>query len=87
MVERQSSTQQRLSDQPSPPQPAVSASTVPPRSNVMPLRIGSRIQLPTNTPDEPFKYGLIRWIGEVPQIQGPITGIELVSGVQCNLAR
>ena len=65
------------------PQGSGGASTASPRSNVMPnpnLGIGSRIQLPTHAPSEPFKYGLIRWIGKVPYIRGSVAGIELVSG-------
>lgn len=62
-------------------QPGVVASTSAPGSDAMPnpnLGIGSRIQIATkNTPNEPFKYGVIRWIGEVSQIQGPVAGIEL----------
>ena len=55
---------------------------IAPSSNVMPnpnLGVGSRIQIATSIPNEPFKYGVIRWIGEVLQIQGPVAGIELVS--------
>ena len=44
------------------------------------LNVGSRIQVATKQAQEPFKYGVIRWIGEVPQIQGKLAGIELVSG-------
>ena len=67
-----------------PAQQEVFASTVPPGSDVMinpNLGIGSRIQLPTNTPNEPYKYGVIRWIGEMPGVQGPVAGIELVSDI------
>lgn len=86
-VIEQPSNAQWSSDQPSatyqpPPQPELAASTIPPGSNVFPdpnLSIGSRIQIPTNTSNEPFKYGVIRWMGEVPQIQGIVAGIELVS--------
>lgn len=39
---------------------------------------GSRVQIPCNSPGEPFKYGVIRWIGDVPAIQGLVAGIELV---------
>ena len=92
-VEQQSNAQRQWpSDQPqhppAQPQPGVLASTIQPGSNVRPnphLGIGSRIQLPTNTPNEPFKYGVIRWIGEVPQIQGAVAGIELVSDIHCTV--
>ena len=42
---------------------------------------GSRVQIPCNSPGEPFKYGVIRWIGDVPAILGLVAGIELVSGI------
>ena len=80
-IQQWQSNQQQQPHQP-PAQPGVVASTVPPGTSAMPnpnLGIGSRIQIPTNTPNDPFKYGVIRWIGEVPQIQGPVAGIELVS--------
>ncbi len=28
---------------------------------------------------DPPRYGVIRWIGELPAVQGPIAGVELVS--------
>ena len=68
-----------------PVQPNFAASIVPPGSNVpLPamdpnLGVGSRIQIPTPHPTEPFKYGVIRWIGTVPAIQGLVAGIEMVS--------
>ena len=67
-----------------PVQPGVAASTIPPGqgSHMQPnpsLSVGSRIQVATKQTEEPFKYGVIRWIGEVPQIQGELAGIELVS--------
>ena len=43
------------------------------------LTVDSRIQISTHSPAEPFKYGVIRWIGEIPAIQGLVAGIELVS--------
>ena len=43
------------------------------------LSIGSRIQIPTKSPAEPFKYGVIRWMGEIPAVQGLVAGIEMVS--------
>lgn len=39
------------------------------------LTVGSRIQVPTNLPAEPFRYGVIRWIGE----QDMVAGIEMAS--------
>ena len=39
---------------------------------------GSRVQIPCNSPGEPFKYGVIRWIGDMPAVQGFVAGIELV---------
>ena len=51
------------------------------------LTVGSRIQLPTHSPTEPFKYGIICWIGEVPPILGLVAGIEMASTecVHCSL--
>ena len=43
------------------------------------LMVGSRIQIPTQSPTEPFKYGVIQWIGEIPAIHGLVAGIELAS--------
>jgi hypothetical protein len=62
----------------------IAAVTVPPGSNVPVtinpnLTVDSRIQIATASPTEPFKYGVIRWIGEVPAIQGLVAGIEMVS--------
>ena len=37
--------------------------------------LGSTVQL---SPD-PSRYGVIRWIGTLPGIEGRITGVELVS--------
>ena len=42
------------------------------------LLTGSRVQIPTPSPTEPFKYGVIRWLGEIPEVQCVIAGIELV---------
>ena len=73
-----------------PIQPDIAASTIPPGGSMMPnpnLGIGSRIQLPTLISDKPFKYGVIRWIGDVPQIQGPVAGIELVSDLHYRVGR
>ena len=66
------------------------AATVPPGSsstvNINPnLMVNSRIQMPTASPTEPFKYGIIRWIGEIPGIQGLVAGIEMASALYyCN---
>ena len=67
-----------------PVQQNFAAATAPPGSSlpvdINPnLTVGSRIQIPTQSPTEPFKYGVIRWIGEVPAIQGLVAGIEMVS--------
>ena len=39
---------------------------------------GSRVQIPCSSLGEPFKYGVIRWIGDMPAVQGLVAGIELV---------
>ena len=38
------------------------------------LDVGSAVQI-----SDPPRYGVIRWIGELPNIQGIVAGIELVS--------
>ena len=38
------------------------------------LVVGSLVQV-----SDPPQYGVIRWIGELPNIQGTVAGIELVS--------
>ena len=43
------------------------------------LIVGSRIQIPTQHSAEPLKYGVIRWMGEIPAVQGLVAGIEMVS--------
>jgi hypothetical protein len=63
------------------------AATVPPGSNlpvnINPnLTVDSRIQIPAASPTEPFKYGVIRWIGEIPGIQGLVAGIEMASALR-----
>ena len=45
------------------------------------LIVDSRIQIATGSPTEPFKYGIIRWIGEIPAIQGIVAGIEMASAL------
>jgi len=38
------------------------------------LGVGSTVQI-----SDPPRYGVIKWIGELPNIQGPVAGVELVS--------
>ena len=71
-----------------PAQPNLAAITAPPGSHApMPvdpnLSLGSRIQIPTASPTEPYKYGVIRWLGELPAVQGLVAGIEMVSKSVC----
>ena len=41
--------------------------------------------MPSASPTEPYKYGIILWIGEIPAIQGLVAGIELASALYyCN---
>ncbi len=40
------------------------------------LKIGSTVQLSLS---DPPRYGVIRWIGELPRVEGLIAGMELVS--------
>lgn len=50
------------------------------------MQIGSRICIPTCSYTEPFKYGVIRWIGEVSITKGAlVAGIELVSCTSGNI--
>ena len=49
------------------------------RSQFQPLDIGSPIQIPSDEYEHPLRYGVIRWIGELPGVQGPVAGVELVS--------
>ena len=44
-------------------------------SSALHLAVGSRVQIST----EPFRYGVIRWIGRIPPMQGLVAGIEMVS--------
>ena len=48
-------------------------------SSALHLTVSSRVQMPTKSPTEPFRYGVIRWIGEIPPMQGLVAGIEMVS--------
>ena len=38
------------------------------------LDVGSAVQV-----SDPPRYGVLRWIGELPNIQGTVAGVELVS--------
>ena len=49
--------------------------TVPAHFN---LGVGSTVQLATRGPNSLPRYGVIRWIGTITQVQGQIAGIELV---------
>ena len=51
----------------------------PQPSHWQPLDIGSTIQIPSTEYGHPMRYGVIRWIGELPGVQGLIAGVELVS--------
>ena len=42
------------------------------------LTVGSLVQIPTGVPTYPWRYGTIKWIGLIPNVQGKIAGIELV---------
>ena len=52
------------------------AFTPPPQQGVQrgELDVGSAVQV-----SDPPRYGVIRWIGELPNIQGYVAGVELVS--------
>ena len=52
----------------------------PQPSHWQPFDIGSKIQIPSTEYDHPMRYGVIRWIGKLPRVQGLVAGIELVSG-------
>ena len=45
-----------------------------PRVQLAELDVGSCVQI-----SDPPQYGVIRWIGELPNIQGYVAGVELVS--------
>ena len=53
-----------------------SGTVPPPQQGVQlgELGIGSLVQI-----GDPPRYGVIRWIGELPNIQGYVAGVELVS--------
>ena len=53
--------------------------STPSSSSALHLTVGSRVQMPTQSPIEPFRYGVIRWIGTIPPMQGLVAGIEMVS--------
>ena len=42
------------------------------------LDVGSLIQLPSSNPNNPPRYGTIRWMGTPPGVEGIIAGVELV---------
>ena len=42
------------------------------------LKEGSLIQIPSQNPMSPFWYGVVRWIGHVPNIAEKVAGIQLV---------
>ena len=50
--------------------------TVPANYN---LGVESTVQLASTDPNTPYRYGVIRWTGTLPQAHGEIAGIELVS--------
>ena len=41
--------------------------------------MNSLVQLPPSKPDSPLRYGVIKWIGSVPETTEVLAGIELVS--------
>ena len=41
--------------------------------------IGSMVQIQSNDENNPYRYGVIRWIGVMPKVAGRVAGIELVS--------
>lgn len=43
------------------------------------LTEGSLIQIPAADTHNPMRYGVIRWIGKVPNVLGRVAGIELVN--------
>ena len=46
--------------------------------------VGSTVMVPNINPP---MYGIIRWIGTMPQVQGYVAGVELVSGVYIYIQR
>lgn len=42
------------------------------------LSVGSLIQIPSKLQTDPWKFGTIKWIGTIANVQGIIAGIELV---------
>ncbi len=48
-------------------------------SNPHNLEIGSPVQISSTDPNEPPRYGVIRWIGPMSGVDGTIAGIELVA--------
>ena len=51
------------------------------------LEVGSLVQMPASNPNKPPLYGVIRWIGTVPGIAGPVAGIELVRKIPTIISR
>ena len=41
--------------------------------------VNSMVQIPSSDEGTPFRYGIIRWIGDIPRTAGKVAGIELVS--------
>ena len=41
--------------------------------------VGSMVQIPSPDEDNPFRYGVIKWIGLIPRVSGRVAGIKLVS--------
>ncbi len=47
-------------------------------SNPYNLGIGSPVQVMSTNPNEPPRYGVIRWIGPMSGVEGTIAGVEMV---------
>ncbi len=47
-------------------------------SNPYNLGVGSTVQLMSISPNEPPRYGVIRWIGPMSGVEGTIAGVEMV---------
>ena len=61
------------------PNPPDRAYALPPQDIISPFRINSQVQF-----SDPPRYGVIRWMGKLPQISGLIAGVELVSSFTGN---
>ena len=81
------------SSQPTPPQPwdphqnqffpdqapfAFASSSQQGQVQLGELGVGSTVQI-----SDPPRYGVIKWLGELPNIQGVVAGVELVSSPSC----